>query len=587
MRETLFDKLDGFGISYNEDQKLFRNLAIFDFESICVPSDQLKDTNTTTWIGKHEPISVSISSNLIDEPVFLCDKDPKALIISFVEAIEDLANKSKTEMWTKFSSIEAVIRARVNAIGENLIKRKDQNASTFECEDERTEEDDEADMSTQFLQMQKNQLLDLQQHFERYVNTLPVFGFNSGKYDLNLIKSYLLPYLIHERDIQPTVIKKANHFVSLKFGDKQFLDILNFLGGATSLDSFLKAYKTNETKGFFPYEWFDSPEKLDATFLPPYDRFFSKLRNYNPLEKEFTDFTKLLNSGFSQQESLKKLRLKNVPQSGIDNYNYLKVVWEQEKMVTFRDFVKWYSNKDVVPTLEAMQKMMEFYHNKGIDMLKLGCTLPNLANICLHKSTNHKFFPFVEADKDLHDKIREDMTGGPSIVFTRKAVVDQTFIRNSENLCKSVVGIDASQLYPFSMCQEMPTGLYTRWEFDTDSQKFRARTNRSRTFENMVMSYLQSQRSECKIESYYTTGKQKKIDCFSVDGFCTHCNTGFEVMSCYFHFCPCQEAKASLSEEETQRGIRKREHDELRRDYLKSKGYKIVEIWECKWRGKC
>ena len=99
----------------------------------------------------------------------------------------------------------------------------------------------------------------------------------------------------------------------------------------------------------------------------------------------------------------------------------------------------------------------------------------------------------------------------------------------------------------------------------------------------MVMSYLQSQRSECKIESYYTTGKQKKIDCFSVDGFCTHCNTVFEAMGCYFHFCPCQEAKASLSEEETQRGIRKREHDELRRDYLKSKGYKIVEIWECKW----
>ena len=302
-------------------------------------------------------------------------------------------------MRTRYSSIEAIIRARVNAICENLNKRNDQNASTFECEDERTEEDDEADMSTQFLQMQKNQLLDLQEHFERYVNTLPVFGFNSGKYDLYLIKSYLLPYLIHERDIQPTVIKIANHFVSLKFGDIQFLDILNFLGGATSLDSFLKAYKTSETKGFFPYEWFDSPEKLDATFLPPYDCFFSKLRNYNPLEKEFTDFTKLLNSGFSQQESLKKLRLKNVPPFGIDNYKYLKVVWEQEKMATFRDFVKWYNNKDVVPTLEAMQKMMEFYHNKGIDMLKLGCTPPNLANICLHKSTNHKFFHLLKLAK--------------------------------------------------------------------------------------------------------------------------------------------------------------------------------------------
>ena len=123
-------------------------------------------------------------------------------------------------------------------------------------------------------------------------------------------------------------------------------------------------------------------------------------------------------------------------------------------------------------------------------MLKLGCTLPNMANICLHKSTNHKFFPFVEADKDLHDKIREDMTDDPSIVLTRKAVVDQTFIRNSENLCKSIVGLDASQVYPLSMCQEMPIGFYARWELDTDSRKFRARTNRSRTIENMVMSYL-------------------------------------------------------------------------------------------------
>ena len=98
----------------------------------------------------------------------------------------------------------------------------------------------------------------------------------------------------------------------------------------------------------------------------------------------------------------------------------------------------------------------------------------------------------------------------------------------------------------------------------------------------MVMSYLQSQRPECKSESYYTTGKQK-IDCFSVDGFCAHCNTVFEVMGRYFHFCPCQEAKASLSEEETQVGIRKRGHDELRTYYLKGKEYKIVEIWECKW----
>ena len=236
-----------FEISYNNYQKLFKNLAIFDFESICVPTEELKDTNTTTWIGKHEPISVSISSNLIEEPVFLCDKDPKNLIVSFVETLEEFANKSKTEMQRKFASIQGIINSRVKAIFEKLNERKSLTTPAFDFEDECIEEEEEADMSTQFLQMQKNQLLDLQQHFERYINTLPVFGFNSGKYDLNLIKSYLVPYLIHERDIQPTVIKKANHSVSFKFSDVQFLDILNFLGRATSLDSFLKAYKTSET----------------------------------------------------------------------------------------------------------------------------------------------------------------------------------------------------------------------------------------------------------------------------------------------------------------------------------------------------
>ena len=80
--------------------------------------------------------------------------------------------------------------------------------------------------------------------------------------------------------------------------------------------------------------------------------------------------------------------------------------------------------------------MIEYYHNKGIDMLKLGCTLPILAKICLHKSTDSKFYPFTESDRDSLERIREDLVGGPSIVFARKTVVDETFIHKSSNLCK-------------------------------------------------------------------------------------------------------------------------------------------------------
>ena len=81
-------------------------------------------------------------------------------------------------------------------------------------------------------------------------------------------------------------------------------------------------------------------------------------------------------------------------------------------------------------------------------MLKLGCTLPNLANICLHKSTDAKFYLFTESDKDLLEKVREDMVGGSTIVFTHKAMVDETFICKSTNLCNSIVGRDTSQLSP-------------------------------------------------------------------------------------------------------------------------------------------
>ena len=175
------------------------------------------------------------------------------------------------------------------------------------------------------------------------------------------------------------------------------------------------------------------------------------------------------------------------PPTGAEKYSYLQSIWENHNMQYFSDFLKWYNKKDVVLTLEAMQKKIEFYHNRGIDMLKLGFTLPNSADICLQKSTDSKFQPFTESDKDLLEKVREDMVGGPSIVFTRKAVVDGTFIRKSSNLCKSIVSIDVSQLYPYSMCQPVPTGLYTRWEYDSETKRFTARQNKSRSFENMVV----------------------------------------------------------------------------------------------------
>ena len=79
--------------------------------------------------------------------------------------------------------------------------------------------------------------------------------------------------------------------------------------------------------------------------------------------------------------------------------------------------------------------MIAFNHDRDIDMLKLGCTLSNQTNICLQKFTDAMFHTFPEADIDLLEKVREDVVGGLSIVWTCKVVGDESFIRKYTKIC--------------------------------------------------------------------------------------------------------------------------------------------------------
>ena len=141
LRETLFDKLDSFGIQYTDDQKLFTNLAVFDFESICIPEEKFKNTKTTTWIGKHVPISNSISSNLIAKRIFLCNSNPRDLVESFIDAVEGLATQSKTQRKLKFLEIETAIKSKLTRTLESLNERLCHNQRVFEFEDHCFEEE--------------------------------------------------------------------------------------------------------------------------------------------------------------------------------------------------------------------------------------------------------------------------------------------------------------------------------------------------------------------------------------------------------------------------------------------------------------
>ena len=116
-------------------------------------------------------------------------------------------------MKMNFLQTENAIQSRLARIQGTLYQR------CSHCVGTEAEEDNS---STQVLQIQKNQLIDLQEHSERHCKTLKVFGFNSAKYHNNFIMSYLLPILINERDVKPIVMKKdilllRSNFVRFNF----------------------------------------------------------------------------------------------------------------------------------------------------------------------------------------------------------------------------------------------------------------------------------------------------------------------------------------------------------------------------------
>ena len=64
----------------------------------------------------------------------------------------------------------------------------------------------------------------LEENLNAYIDELPVLGFNLGKYDINIAKRFLLPYLIKHHPIKFSMKKNNNH-MPRKTKFLKFLDI--------------------------------------------------------------------------------------------------------------------------------------------------------------------------------------------------------------------------------------------------------------------------------------------------------------------------------------------------------------------------
>ena len=273
-----------------------------------------------------------------------------------------------------------------------------------------------------------------------WLHQLPVIGFNSGRYDLNVIKQFFIPYLLkpskqdneeEEADETRFVIKRQNTFMCFATKKLKFLDITSYLAPGFSYDKYLKAYGCELQKGHFPYEYMDGIGKLEDRALPPQAAFYSQLKS-----EEISDA----------------------------DYARCQAVWHDNQMTTMRDYLIWYNNRDVTPFLEAIAKQFTFYCDRGIDMFKDGISVPGLSLLYLFSNLpKDTFFTvFNNTNKDAHKLVKDNIVGGPAIIFHRYHEKGITKIRGGSELCRKIVGYDANALYLWALMQDMPTGWYVR-----------------------------------------------------------------------------------------------------------------------------
>ena len=157
---------------------------------------------------------------------------------------------------------------------DNVLNELEVRKDTWdEAERKAPKEDDskpEADEEVEMEESKTNPYKTLIGQLLGWLHQLPVIGFNSGRYDLNVIKQFFVPYLLkpskqdnedvdeeeeeEEDDDDETrfVIKRQNTFMCFATKKLKFLDITSYLAPGFSYDKYLKAYGCELQKGHFP-----------------------------------------------------------------------------------------------------------------------------------------------------------------------------------------------------------------------------------------------------------------------------------------------------------------------------------------------
>ena len=246
------------------------------------------EQKTVIYPHVHVPISVSVADALSQQPTHLCERDPTVLIEKFMNELQSRASQMRAAVKTQYLPVDV-----------DMLPEKQQ------------------------------------QKIEDWCTQVPVMGFNSGKYDLNLIKQYFVEKQA-DTCTKVKVATQGSKIVFIIIPEFKFLDVINYLGPGTSYDTWVKAYGCKQTKSWFPYEWFYTPDKLAYQGFPDYLAWHLR----------------------QTAEYLLTLQ----------EWRACKQTFRESRMMSFADWLRYYNKPDVFPFIKALQKMKTFYGERGNDI---------------------------------------------------------------------------------------------------------------------------------------------------------------------------------------------------------------------------
>ena len=185
----------------------YPHFIVYNFEAILTPPNE-HPKDDLTYLARYVPISVAIHDTSSKEPVYLVDKKPKRLIKQFIE----------------------VLIEKQEAIAADVLKHHPYPLD---------------------FQMLPGKV---KEQWRQWVNQVPVIGFNSGKYELNMVKEYFVEKIAYNKkdECNEDVFAAKNNYVFLTTSKFKFLDVKSYIGPFLSYGVWCKSVGCRLQKLMFP-----------------------------------------------------------------------------------------------------------------------------------------------------------------------------------------------------------------------------------------------------------------------------------------------------------------------------------------------